>query len=175
MTTICERMKTALERNTKSVQLRPAIAQGSETMIAVTDGNGATTATDGDDSLIVDLGKNYGGAGTTPGAGFFLRAALASCLSQGYLTWAAHFGVPIDRITMEIQSEYDVTGALGLDESVPCGYTALRILVEVDSPAPRADIERVLETTERRSYMHAILTDEHKVERELRVTSSAAA
>lgn len=175
MTAMSERMKTALERDIKAITLRPSTARGRDTITAVTTSDGVTTATEDDNSIVVDLAKSHGGAGTTPGQGFLLCATLASCLSQGYLIWAAHFGVPIDRIIMEIQAEYDVIGAFGIDESVPCGYTALRILVEVDSPAPRADVERVVETTERRSFMRAILTDEHKVERELRVRSSAAA
>jgi hypothetical protein len=89
--------------------------------------------------------------------------------------WAAHLGVPINQVRMEIETEYDLRGEYGIDDDVTCAYTVVRVVVEVDSPAPRAEIERVIETTERRSFMHAIFAEQHEVERELRITSSAAA
>jgi uncharacterized OsmC-like protein len=170
-----EDIKTAVERSIKAVTLRPTVGRGKETMTVVTSADGLCTMTDGDDWITVDMPKEYGGGGTTPGPGFFVRTALGSCLSLGYLMWAAHLGVPINQVRMEIETEYDLRGEYGIDDDVTCAYTVVRVVVEVDSPAPRAEIERVIETTERRSFMHAIFAEQHEVERELRITSSAAA
>ncbi len=170
-----ERMKTAIERDIKAITLRPSLAQGRESMTVAAGSDGLCTATEGDQSLRVDLGKEHGGGGTTPGPGFLARAALGACLTQAYLCWAAYFGVPINRIGVEIQTEYDVTAALGLESDVTCGYTSIRMVVEIDSPASRAEIEHVVETTERRDFMYANFSEEHPVERELRIRGSAAA
>ena len=133
------------------------------------------TVSDGDHSLKVDLGKEHGGNGTTPGNSFFVRAALGACLTQAYLTWAAYFGVSINQIRLEIDTEFDSTAAFGLESDATCGFTNIRLMVEIDSPASRAEIEQVVETAERRDFMHAIFTQEHPIERELRVTSTATA
>jgi uncharacterized OsmC-like protein len=170
-----ESIKTAMERSIKAITLRPAIGQGKETMTVVTSADGLCTMTDGDDRITVDMPKEFGGGGTTPGPGFFVRTALGPCLSLGYLSWAAYLGVPVNQIRMEIDTEYDLRGEYGIDEEVTCGYTVVRVVVEVDSPAPHAEIERVVETAEAHSFMRAIFAEEHRVERELRITGSAAA
>ncbi len=168
-----ERMKSAIERDIKAITLRPSVAQGGEKMTLVATSDAICTATDGDHSVKVDLGRDHGGGGTTPGPGFLARAALGSCLTQSYITWAAYLDVPSDRITEDSHTEYDVNAALGLESGVTCGYTSIHMVVEIDSPAPRAEIERVVETAERRSFMHANFTEEHPVERELRIRGSA--
>jgi uncharacterized OsmC-like protein len=170
-----ERMKAAIERDIKAITLRPSVARGSERMTVVAKGDGLCTVTDGDDSLKVDLGKAHGGNGTTPGPGFLVRAALGSCLTQACLCWAAYFGVPINQISLEIHTEDDATAALGMDSDVTCGYTGIRIAIDIDSPASRAEIEHVVETAERRDFMYANLAEEHPVKLELRISSSAAA
>lgn len=170
-----EHMKLAIERDIKAITLRPSVARGQERMTVTAGSDALCTVTEGDRSLKVSLGREHGGDGMTPGPGYLARAALGSCLTQAYLTWAAYFDVPINQISVEILTEYDVTAALGLESEVTCGYTRIHMLVEVDSPASRDEIEKVIETAERCDFMLANFTEEHPVERDLRVGSSAVA
>lgn len=170
-----EIIKAAMERNRDAVALRPAIAQGQEEMTITANSEGVCIARDGENSLQIDLDQAYGGDGTTPGPGFLVRAALGSCLSLGYLCWASSLDVPINDIKVTILSDYDGTAAVGLESDATCGYTKVRVIVEVDSPASQEEIERIIEMADERSFMHAIFTEATPITRELRLTHSAAA
>ena len=170
-----EEMKTAIERDIKAITLRPAVAKGRESMTVTAGGDARCTVRDGDQSLQVALSKEHGGDGTTPGPGVLVRAALGTCVAQAYVVFAAYLDIPIDRVTVEIQTDYDATKGLGLEGGDTCGYTNVRLLVDVESPASRAEIERIAEMVEQRDFMLAVFTEAHRVERELRVTRAAAA
>lgn len=170
-----ERIKTAVERDIKAISLRPSIALGKENMTVTAGSDARCKVRDGDQTMDVDLGSGHGGDGTTPGPGFLVRAALGTCVTQAYVIFAASLDIQVDRVTVEIQTDYDATKGLGLEGGGTCGYTNVRLLVEVESPASHAEIERIAEMVEQRDFMWAVFTEAHRVERELRVTRAAAA
>ena len=92
-----------------------------------------------------------GGTNAGPNPGVLGRAALGSCLALGYGMWAARLDVPITALEVEIHADYDVRGELGVDDGVRPGYSAIRYVVRVSSPAPEADVRRVIDTADRYS------------------------
>ena len=145
-----EHIKTAFERNVQTLTLRPSIGQKTY-VTKVRVHNGLTCEIeDGPWRLTADLAQKCGGneAGPTPGT--FGRAALGSCLAMSYVMWAAKLGVALSRIEIDVQADADARGMYGVDE-VPAGYTAVRYIVSLASPAPHEDIMRLLDTAEAHS------------------------
>jgi len=55
-----------------------------------------------------------------------LLHALASCLTTSMVAHAAVRGIRIEAVESELEGDLDLNGFLGLDSSVPKGYTAIR-------------------------------------------------
>jgi uncharacterized OsmC-like protein len=148
-----EHIKIAFERNVQTLTLRPSIGQ-KRYVTKVRVRNGLTCdIEDGPWRLTADLAKKGGGneAGPTPGT--FGRAALGSCLAMSYVMWAAKLEIALTWIEVEVQADADARGLYGVDD-VTAGYTEVRYIISLASPAPHADIIRLLDTAEAHSpYM----------------------
>ena len=166
-----ERMKTALERNMKALGARPAIGRG--TAVTKVTIRGACTADieDGGWKLIADEPVKDGGGGEGPDPGVFGRASLGSCLAMGYAQWASVLGVPLDSIEVEVHADYDGNAIFGLDRSKPPGWGAVRYLVRIESSAPAADVQRVIDEADKLSPLLDDFSRALKVEREVQITA----
>lgn len=106
---------------------------------------------DGRWKLAADMPRKAGGEETAPTPGVLGRGALASCLAIGISMWAAHLGVAIDALEVEVQADLDVRGQLGVGEDVRPGYQEVRYVISIDSPASEDALAELLETAERHS------------------------
>jgi hypothetical protein len=52
---------------------------------------------------------------------------------------------------VEVEVDLDLSGLLGDDDTLPPAPDEMRVRVYVDSPAPRAEVERILELADRHS------------------------
>jgi uncharacterized OsmC-like protein len=170
-----ENIKRAMGRSVKAVALRPATGIESEVMRIESRDDGLCKIVDGDQRLTIDLSETYGGGGTTPSAGFYVRAALGACLAQGYRIWAAYLDIPVERIDVELHTAYDMRGHLGIDEEVPASYTACRYVVEIASSAPRDRIMAMLDRVDEIDFVRDIFAKEIPLEREVRISKPAFA
>jgi uncharacterized OsmC-like protein len=123
---------------------------------------------DGRWSFVADMPEKAGGGGTGPDPGVFGRAALASCLAVGYTMWAAHEGLPLTSLEVEVQADYDVRAEYGVGDGTP-GYEGIRWIVRVESPAPEDRILQVLATAEARSPFLTLFREPQDVRREVRI------
>jgi hypothetical protein len=80
--------------------------------------------------------------------------------------------VPIDSLEVEVQADYDVRGELGVSDDVRPGYTAIRYVVSVSSPAALDDIHRWLDTADRHSSWRDNLANAVPMTCERRVTTT---
>jgi uncharacterized OsmC-like protein len=72
---------------------------------------------------------------------------------MSYVMWAAKLGVPLSQVAVDVEADTDVRGMYGIDD-VSAGYSEVRYLVSITSPAAEADILRVLDIAEAHSpYM----------------------
>ncbi len=90
-----------------------------------------------------------------------LLHALASCLTTSMVAHAAVQGIAIDELESELEGDIDLNGFLGLDASVPKGYTEIRANFRVK--ADPADLERIKALAEF-SPVYNTITDAAKVE-----------
>jgi uncharacterized OsmC-like protein len=163
---------TLIERNVKAVSLRPSIGQGTATStVRLRDGL-TCEIQEGPWTLAAGMTEKYGGTNEAPTPGVLGRAALGSCLAIGYAMWAARLGVPIDSLEIEVQADFDVRGELGVSDDVRPGYTAIRYIVSVSSPAALDDINRWLDIADRCSAWRDNLANAVPMTCERRVTTT---
>ena len=60
-----------------------------------------------------------------------LLNALAACVTTSMVAHAAVRGIQIEELESELEGDIDLNGFLGLDESVPKGYTNIRVKFRV--------------------------------------------
>jgi uncharacterized OsmC-like protein len=60
-----------------------------------------------------------------------LLNALAACVTTSIVAHAAVRGIHIEELESELEGDIDLNGFLGLDESVPKGYTNIRVTFKV--------------------------------------------
>lgn len=164
-------IKTAIERNVKAVSLRPSVGQGTAVTKVRLNAGLACDVEEGNWKFTVGMHEKYGGTNAGPNPGIYGRAAFGSCLAIGYGMWAARLGVPIDALSVEVHADYDVRGELAVADDVHPGYSALRYVVTVESPATEADVLRVLDTADRYSSWRDDLVRAVPVAREVRIAT----
>jgi uncharacterized OsmC-like protein len=170
-----ETIRTAVERSARAVSLKPSVGQGTAVTRARLRDGLACDIEDGPWKLVVGMTEKYGGSNAGPNPGVLGRGALASCLAVGYAMWAARLGVPVDSLEIEVQADYDVRGELGVDDSVRPGYSAIRYVVHVSSPASPDAVNRWLDTADKYSSWRDNLANAVPMFSERRITTTAAA
>lgn len=167
-------IREVLERNARAVALRPAVGQRTATTRVTWKAGLKCEVEEGPWRIAVDVGEKSGGEGTAPGPGVLGRGALGSCLVVGYAMWAARLGVPLDSLQVDVSADYDSRGELGVADDVPPGYTQVRYVVTVSSPAPEEAVRRVIDTADRYSPYRDVFARAHDLRRELRILPSEA-
>lgn len=77
--------------------------------------------------LVTDMPAAVGGGGAAPSPGWFLRASVAACVTSLAMMRAAQLGWTGVRCEVDVDSQSDDRGILGLDASVPGGPLSMRI------------------------------------------------
>jgi uncharacterized OsmC-like protein len=168
-----ERIKSAFERNGRAIELRPALGQKTAiTKVRLVDGL-HVEAEEGRWKLSCDASEKSGGTAAGPDPGFVVRAALGNCFAMGYVTWAAHLGVPIENVEVEIHADFDARGQHGV-EGIPAGYGEIRYHVRIESSAPEADVRRVVEAADHASMVGDVYRRVHTLVRHLTVVPTGA-
>jgi uncharacterized OsmC-like protein len=105
--------------------------------------------------VITDMSKTVGGGATAPTPGWLLRAALASCDATAVAMDAAREGVELTALTVTVESESDFRGALGVDDSVPPGPSAVRVRIQLAAANATEDqLREIVQRAESRSPVH---------------------
>ena len=81
--------------------------------------------------LETDMPAAVGGAGSASSPGWYLRAAVAACVASLATMRAAQLGWTGFRCDVEVDSESDDRGILGVDPSVPGGPLSMRIALQL--------------------------------------------
>ena len=87
------------------------------------------------ESLLTDMPAAVGGGGAAASPGWFLRASVAACVASLAVMRAASLGIEPFNCEVEVDSESDDRGILGLDASVPGGPLSMRIGVRMSGAA----------------------------------------
>lgn len=94
----------------------------------------------GGESLRTDMPRGIGGGATEPSPGWFFRAATAACVASLIAIRAAATDKTVLSCEVQVDSESDDRGILGLDDAVPAGPISTRIEITLEAPGmQRAD------------------------------------
>lgn len=167
-----EKIKSAVERVTKTLTQRPSFGLGTG-LSRATITNGLTCQVqEGNWKFIADMPEQVGGNAAGPTPGVFGRAALGSCLAIGYMMRAAMLGISITSLEVEVQADYDDGALFGTSENVPPGYLEVRYSVTVDSEASEKDIMRVINEADQHSPYLDVFSRAQKCSREVHIVSA---
>ena len=90
----------------------------------------------GGESLVTDMPAAVGGGGAAASPGWFLRASVAACVTSLAVMRAAQLGIDGFTCEVEVDSESDDRGILGLAPEVPAGPLSMRIGLRMSGAAP---------------------------------------
>lgn len=161
--------KIALERAEKLVTIAPEKGRRTYANRAVIADGTRCETTEKDFALLVDAGKGLGGGTDGPTPSTLLRSAVTSCIAIGVKLWAARRDVPIDYVEVVLETDTDARGILGLDESTRPGFTGLRAVIDIRSPAPPEQIEEIVAISLRHSPLVDALTHANALETRTRI------
>ena len=129
-------IKTAIDSAVEYLTANPADARSTDSLATarlldglrfeVTDPHGRSVTT--------DMVEGVGGEDSAPSPGWLLRAAVASCDATLIAMHAAREGITLSRLEVDVDSESNDLGILGIDPSVPKGPLQMRARVRVASP-----------------------------------------
>ena len=94
-------------------------------------------------SFPVDEPPLIGGTDAGPSPVELVLAALGTCQEIVYATYARVLGVPLDGVRVRAEGPVDLRGFFGVAD-VPAGFREVRFEVAIDSPAPPADVARLV-------------------------------
>jgi uncharacterized OsmC-like protein len=167
-----ERIKTAMERVTKTLQAKPAFGLGTGISKATIKQGLTCEVKEGNWTLISDMPEQVGGNAAGPTPGVYGRAALGSCLAIGYMMQAVKQGIIIHSLEVEVQADYDDGALYGTSPGVPPGYLEVRYSVTVDSESPEEEILRVIEEADKLSPYLDVFCRAQKCLRSVHVVST---
>ena len=125
-------------------------------------------------TIQTDLHPALGGDGSAPSPTVLLSVALGSCLAMRYRMLAAEEGIELSAVRVTVETDSELRGLLQPDAAVPAGFTGVRYRVELDSPAPASDVERVVDLADRLSPVLDALTRANPVQRTLAINERVA-
>jgi uncharacterized OsmC-like protein len=164
-------IRKTFERNSRALALRPGVGRGTAvTRVTLRDGL-ACEVEEGRWRFVTDMSEKSGGNNEGPNPGILGRAALGACLATGYAMWAANSGVPVASLEVVVEADYDSRGMYGVGGVAP-GYSEIRYVVHVQSPAPEAEVMRVLDEADSHSDFLHLFQRPQNVRREVRITAA---
>jgi len=99
--------------------------------------------------VLAGLHPATGGTGDDACSGDMLLEALAACAGVTLSTVATAMGIVLRSARVFVEGELDFRGTLGIDKSVPIGFSEIRVRFAVDSDADEASLVTLLKLTER--------------------------
>jgi uncharacterized OsmC-like protein len=99
--------------------------------------------------VLAGLHPATGGSGDDACSGDMLLEALAACAGVTLSTVATAMAIPVRSARVVVEGDLDFRGTLGVDKTVPIGFSAIRLRFAVDSDADEAALATLLKLTER--------------------------
>jgi uncharacterized OsmC-like protein len=143
-------IRRALDRAQSVFAAKPAAAR-------VTKGGRATLKegltceyVEGGRKLLADMPVPLGGEDKALSPGGYARAGLSMCLAIGYAVRAAHRGVVLRKVEVDIECDTDLGSVFGFP-GIPAGYSEFRYSVRIESEAPETAILALVDEADQRS------------------------
>lgn len=141
-------VKESIEKAVQYLSENPAEARYTDSLATATLGELLRVTVEGPNGerLASDMPAGVGGQGEHPSPAWFFRAGLAACVASIIAMEAAREGIELSSLEVEVDSESDDRGILGMDGSVPAGPLSVRVQVRARaSGASETQLREVIE------------------------------
>jgi len=98
-----------------------------------------------------------GGSGLQVCSGDMLLEALVACAGVTLAAVATALGIGIREGSVTAEGDLDFRGTLGVDKTAPVGFREIRLRFSLDTDAPSAQLDKLLELTERYCVVYQTL------------------
>ena len=98
-----------------------------------------------------------GGSGLQVCSGDMLLEALVACAGVTLAAVATALGIEIREGAVTAEGDLDFRGTLGVDKTAPVGFREIRLRFSLDTDAPAAQLDKLLELTERYCVVYQTL------------------
>lgn len=124
-------IKNAIENAVAYLSEHPEEARYTDSAARATLGESLRVDIVGPDGerITTDMPGAIGGKAEEPSPGWLYRASIASCVASTIGMEAARAGLALTSLEVEVDSESDDRGILGIDESTPAGPRSTRIRI----------------------------------------------
>ncbi len=100
-----------------------------------------------------------GGDGLSACSGDLLLEALVACAGVTLRAVATALDVPVRSGQVHAEGDIDFRGTLGVDRDAPVGFRTIRLTFHLETDAPQATLDKLLELTERYCVVYQTLVD----------------
>lgn len=98
-----------------------------------------------------------GGSGLHACSGDMLLQALVACAGVTLQAVATSLEIPVADGSVHAEGDLDFRGTLGVDRDAPVGFTDIRLRFGLETSAPRDQVDKLLELTERYCVVYQTL------------------
>jgi uncharacterized OsmC-like protein len=126
---VTDEIRAAIEGAGAYLNEHPDEARYTDSLATARIESGLRVRVDGPNGEVLetDMPAAVGGRGSSASPGWFLRASVAACVASLATMRAAELGVTGFSCEVDVDSESDDRGILGLDPSVPGGPLSMRV------------------------------------------------
>jgi uncharacterized OsmC-like protein len=110
-------------------------------------------------TIDADHPEVFAAADRAPTPTEIVLSALASCLTAGVAAVAQHRGIQLRSVRAIVEGDIDVRGILGMDPEIRNGFSAIRVMFEIDADASDEDIRALVAQSQKRSAVFDIITN----------------
>jgi uncharacterized OsmC-like protein len=103
------------------------------------------------------LHPGTGGTGLQACSGDMLLQALVACAGVTLSAVATSMGIALRGGTLRAEGDLDFRGTLGIAKDAPVGFREIRLSFDLDTDAAPADLQKLLELTERYCVVYQTL------------------
>src|SRR3954453_15579045 len=162
-------IRASMERASNHLTEHPEAATGSDSAATAVREDGLRFRVEGPwGSLTSDMAESVGGGGSAPTPGWLQRAALAACDATLVAMEAARDGIELTELEVNVESESDFRGVLGVDPSVHPGPLTVRVRTRVAAADATDDqLRTIVERAESRSPVRDALARELTIKTEV--------
>ncbi|HNU72270.1 MAG TPA: OsmC family protein [Thermodesulfobacteriota bacterium] len=148
----------------EQVKKQPEIAQfvfrakntwlmGTHNRATVSDFYGALKEDTSRDPMVFEIDEPPVLCGRNRGANpvEYLLVALSGCLTTSLVAHAAARGITIKKVESRYEGDLDLQGFLGVSETVPVGYTSIRVYFKIEADISEAEKEELIRMAQKYS------------------------
>jgi uncharacterized OsmC-like protein len=143
-----------------------AVFHSSHDLVGVTE---VTALVGSGHRFTVDEPEILGGGNVAANPVEYALAALGSCQAITYQFWAAHLGIDLEAVHVDVEGDLDIKGFFGIDSTVRPGFGAVRVHVKLSGPETAERYQELADAVDSHCPVLDLFSNPVPVQRELTI------